>query len=116
MTAPAKFVHDLDGRRGTAISSLVAGGCIVSGGEVRHSMVSSNVHVHSFSKLDGAVILPGVDVGRGARLTRVIVDRGVKIPPGLVVGEDPELDAKRFRRTQSGLCLITQRMLDRISP
>ena len=56
----------------------------------------------------------GRDVGRGARLTRVIVDRGVKIPPGLVVGEDPILDAKRFRRTTSGLCLITQNMIDRI--
>ena len=114
MTAPAKFVHDVDGRRGSAISSLVAGGCIISGGSVRRSLVSSNVHIHSFSALDGAVILPEVDIGRGARLSRVIVDRGVKIPPGLVVGDDPELDARRFRRTASGLCLVTQRMIDRI--
>ncbi len=114
MTAPAKFVHDIDGRRGTAISSLVAGGCIVSGSEVRRSLLSSNCHLNSFSSVNGAVILPEVDVGRGARLSRVIVDRGVKIPPGLVVGEDPILDAKRFRRTQSGVCLITQRMIDAI--
>jgi len=114
MTAPAKFVHDVDGRRGSAISSLVSGGCIVSGGAVRRSLLSTNVHVHSFTSLDGAVILPEVDVARGARLSRVIVDRGVRIPEGLVVGEDPELDAKRFRRTASGLCLITQRMIDRL--
>ncbi len=114
MTAPAKFVHDLDGRRGSAISSIIAGGTIISGGSVRRSLISSNVHVHSFAALDGAVILPEVDIARGARLSRVIVDRGVKIPAGLVVGEDPELDAKRFRRTASGLCLITQRMIDRI--
>ncbi len=114
MTAPAKFVHDVHGRRGSAISSLVSGGCIVSGGAVRRSLLSTNVHVHSFTSLDGAVILPEVDVARGARLSRVIVDRGVRIPEGLVVGEDPELDAKRFRRTASGLCLITQRMIDRL--
>lgn len=114
MTAPAKFVHDIDGRRGSAISSLVSGGCIVSGGAVRRSLLSTNVHVHSFTTLDGAVILPEVDIARDARLSRVIVDRGVRIPQGLVVGEDPELDARRFRRTASGLCLITQRMIDRL--
>ena len=116
ITAPAKFVHDVEGRRGEAISSLIAGGSIVSGASVHRSLLSSNVHAHSFAKLDGAVILPDVDIGRNARLTRVIVDRCVKIPAGLVVGEDPVLDAKRFRRTASGLCLVTQRMIDRISP
>jgi glucose-1-phosphate adenylyltransferase len=114
MTAPAKFVHDVDGRRGSAISSVVAGGCIVSGADVRRSLLFTNVHLHSFSAIDGAVILPEVEVGRNARLSRVIIDRGVKIPAGLVVGEDPEFDAERFRRTQSGVCLITQRMIDRI--
>jgi glucose-1-phosphate adenylyltransferase len=62
-----------------------------------------------------AVILPYVDVGRGARLTNVVVDSGVKIPAGLVVGEDPELDAARFRRTERGICLITQPMLDKFA-
>jgi glucose-1-phosphate adenylyltransferase len=114
MTAPAKFVHDSEGRRGSAISSLVAGGAIVSGASVTRSLLSSNVHLHSFVSVTGGVILPDVDIGRGARLSRVIVDRGVKIPNGLIVGEDPELDAKRFRRTQSGVCLITQRMINAI--
>ena len=115
MTAPAKFVHDVDGRRGSAISSLVSGGCIVSGASLRRSLLFTNVHLHSYADVEGAVILPYVDIGQGARLRNVVVDRGVRIPPGLIVGEDPELDAKRFRRTASGISLITQRMIDRLA-
>ncbi|TDH61292.1 glucose-1-phosphate adenylyltransferase [Dankookia rubra] len=111
---PAKFVHDLDGRRGEAISSLVSGGCIVSGATARHSLLFTGVRVHSYAAIDGAVLLPEVDVGRRARLTNVVVDRGVRIPAGLVVGEDPVADAARFRRSAKGICLITQAMLDRI--
>jgi len=114
VTPPAKFVHDVDGRRGEAISSLVSGGCIVSGASVRRSLLSTGTHLHSYAMLDGAVVLPSVDVGRGARLTNVVVDRGVRIPEGLVVGEDPVADAARFRRTESGICLITQPMIDRL--
>jgi glucose-1-phosphate adenylyltransferase len=112
ITPPAKFVHDLEGRRGEAISSLVSGGCILSGGSARRSLLFTGVHMHSYARVDGAVILPYVDVGRGARLRNVVVDRGVRIPDGLVVGEDAELDARRFRRTEKGICLITQPMLD----
>ncbi|WP_191084972.1 glucose-1-phosphate adenylyltransferase [Roseococcus microcysteis] len=111
---PAKFVHDEEGRRGEAISSLVSGGCIISGGSARRSLLFTNVHVHSYARLHEAVVLPGVDVGRGARLSRVVVDRSCRIPEGLVVGEDPELDAQRFRRSESGVVLITQAMLDRL--
>ncbi len=111
LTAPAKFVHDLDGRRGQAVSSLVAGGCIVSGSTLRRSLLFTGVRVNSFSTIEEACILPYVNIGRSVRLKRVIVDRGVEIPQGLVVGEDPELDAKRFRRTESGICLITKKML-----
>ena len=102
---PAKFVHDVDGRRGSAVSSLVAGDCIISGGSIRRSLVSTGVRVHSYAGLDEAVILPDVEIGRRARLSRVVVDRGVRIPEGLVVGEDPALDGKRFRRTEMGICL-----------
>ncbi|RVT99320.1 glucose-1-phosphate adenylyltransferase [Rhodovarius crocodyli] len=115
VTPPAKFVHDVDGRRGEAVSSLVSGGCIVSGGRARRSLLFSEVHLHSHAVVDGAVLLPQVDVGRGARLCNVVVDRGVRIPAGLVVGEDPELDAARFRRTDSGVCLITKTMIDKLS-
>ncbi|WP_270936657.1 glucose-1-phosphate adenylyltransferase [Falsiroseomonas oryzae] len=115
ITPPAKFVHDLEGRRGEAISSLVSGGCILSGASARRSLLHTGVHMHSFARVEGAVLLPYVDVGRGARLRNVVVDRGVRIPEGLVVGEDAEADAKRFRRTEKGICLITQPMLDKLA-
>ena len=115
LTAPAKFVHDLEGRRGHAVSSLVSGGCIVSGGTLRNSLLFSRVRVNSYAQVDHAVILPDVDVGRSARLNKVVIDHGVHIPPGLVIGEDPELDAARFRRTPNGVCLVTQSMIDKLS-
>lgn len=114
VTPPAKFVHDVDGRRGDAVSSLVAGGCIVSGSKVRRSLLSSGVHVHSYGLLEGAVVLPNAEIGRGARLRNVVIDSNVTIPDGLVVGEDPILDGQRFRRTDRGICLITQAMIDRL--
>jgi glucose-1-phosphate adenylyltransferase len=114
VTPPAKFVHDQDGRRGEAISSLVSGGCIVSGASLRHSLLFTGVHVHSFATVENTVVMPYVDIGRSARLRNVIVDRGVRIPEGLVVGEDPLTDAERFRRTDQGVTLITQAMLDRL--
>jgi glucose-1-phosphate adenylyltransferase len=114
ITAPAKFVHDEDGRRGAAVSSLVAGDCIVSGGTLHRTLLSTGCRVHSYSHLDGAVVLPECSIGRRASLTKVVVDRGVKIPEGLVVGEDAALDAARFRRTEKGICLITQDMVDRL--
>ncbi len=112
---PAKFVHDEDGRRGEAISSLVAGGCIISGASAHRSLLFTGAHLHSFAQVNGAVLLPDVDVGRGARLTNVVVDRSVRIPDGLVVGEDPAEDERRFRVTEKGICLITQSMLDRLA-
>jgi len=114
LTAPAKFVHDLEGRRGQAISSLVSGGCIVSGASLRETLLFSNVRLNSFASANGCVLLPDVNVARHARLTKVVVDAGVRIPEGLVVGEDPELDAQRFRVSEGGVCLITQPMLDRL--
>jgi glucose-1-phosphate adenylyltransferase len=109
---PAKFVHNADDRRGMAIESLVSGGCIVSGSVFR-SVLFSNVRVHSYAKTEWAVLLPGVQVGRGARLNRVVVDRGCQIPDGMVIGEDPVLDAERFFRTESGITLVTREMLAR---
>jgi glucose-1-phosphate adenylyltransferase len=116
ITPPAKFVHDEgDGRRGEAISSLVSGGCIVSGSSVRRSLLFTGVRLHSHSRLEGAVLMPYVQVGRHAQLKNVVIDRGVQIPEGLVVGEDPELDAKRFRTSPNGISLITQAMIDRLN-
>ena len=116
ITPPGKFVHDIDGRRGYALSSLISGGCIVSGSQVRRSLLFTRVSVHSYGSVENAVLLPEVDVGEGARLKNVVVDKGVRIPAGLVVGEDPVLDAARFRRSERGICLITQPMIDRLTP
>ena len=99
LTAPAKFVHDEPDRRGNAVASLVSGGCIVSGTELRHSLLFTGVRTHSYAHIDEAVILPHADIGRRARLSRVVIDRGVHIPAGLVVGEDPELDARPSPRS-----------------
>jgi len=116
ITPPAKFVHDEADRRGEAVTSLVSGGCIVSGALCRRTLLFNHVHLHSRSMVEGAVLLPQVDVGQGARLTNVVVDRGVRIPPGLVVGEDPVLDAQRFRRSEKGIVLITKKMIERLDP
>lgn len=112
VSAPAKFVHDEDGRRGTAISSLISNDCIVSGATARRSLLFTGVKMGSYSSVNEAVVLPYCNIGRGARLSRVIVDSGVRIPEGLVVGDDPELDARRFRRTDSGVCLINKAMIE----
>jgi glucose-1-phosphate adenylyltransferase len=114
ITPPAKFIHDEEGRRGMATSSLVCGGCLISGSRVDKSLLFTGVMAHSYSKLTHAVVLPYVKINRHVRLTKVVVDRGVTLPEGLVVGEDPEEDERRFRRTASGICLITQPMIDRL--
>jgi glucose-1-phosphate adenylyltransferase len=114
ITPPAKFVHDDEGRRGSAISSLVSGDCIISGSSLYKSLLFTGVRANSYSRLEGAVVLPKVQVGRHARLTNVVIDHGVVIPEGLIVGEDPEMDAKRFRRSENGICLITQAMIDKL--
>jgi len=115
ITAAAKFVHFDETRRGMAVNSLVSGGCIVSGAQVHDSLLFTGVKVHSYAHLDGAVVQPYVDIGRSARLRNVVIDRGVQIPAGLVVGDDPVLDAQRFRRSEKGRVLITQPMIDRLT-
>ena len=109
---PAKFIHDEADRRGSAVSSLVSGGCIISGSEIRESLLFTQVHTNSYSALERAVVLPYVFVSRNARLKNVVIDRGVHIPEGLVVGEDPDEDARWFRVSEGGVTLITQKMLD----
>ena len=107
---PAKFVHNEPDRRGVAIESLVSGGCIVSGSVFR-STLFSNVRVHSYAHVNWSVILPGVEIGRGARITRAVIDRDCHIPDGMIIGEDAAADAERFYRTDSGITLITRDML-----
>ncbi|MEM1387469.1 MAG: sugar phosphate nucleotidyltransferase, partial [Pseudomonadota bacterium] len=109
---PAKFIHDEKGRRGSAVSSMVSGGCIVSGAKIRNSLLFTAVHAHSYSVCSEVVALPYADIGENAELSKCVLDRGVQIPAGLVVGQDPEEDGKWFRRTDKGVVLITQEMLD----
>ncbi|WP_299044316.1 glucose-1-phosphate adenylyltransferase [uncultured Tateyamaria sp.] len=109
---PAKFIHDEKDRRGVAISSMVSGGCIISGTEVRNSLLFTDVHTNSYAVLDHSVVLPNVTIHRSARLRKCVIDRGVEIPTGLVVGEDPTEDAKFFRVSEKGTTLITKPMVE----
>jgi len=112
---PAKFVHNEDnGRRGQAVNSLVSGGCIVSGASVLNSVLFSNVLVRSFSEIEDSVVLPDVQINRHCRIRKAVIDRRCKLPEGLVIGEDPELDAERFYRSPNGVVLVTRDMLKKL--
>ena len=108
---PAKFVFDDDDRRGTAVDSMIAGGCIVSGSAVRHSLLFSNVHIHSFCEVSDSVIFPDVTLGRHVHIRNAILDRGCQVPAGERIGFDLEQDRKRFHVTEKGIVLVTPEML-----
>jgi len=108
---PAKFVFDDEDRRGAAIDSMVSGGCIISGSRVSNSLLFSNVRVHDYSSIDGAVILPRVRVGEHCVIRRAIIDSNTLIPDGMQIGVDPAADAERFYVTENGVTLVTQAML-----
>jgi len=108
---PAKFVFDEEGRRGMAVDSLVSGGCIISGATVRRSLLFSSVRIEAQVSVEDSVILPSVEIGRGAIIKRAVLDRRCKIPDGLVVGMNPEEDRRRFHVTAKGITLITPEML-----
>ena len=110
---PAKFVFDEPGGRvGTAIQSVVSGGCVVSGAQVRNSLLFLDVKVHSYSTVEDSVILPEVDIGRNCQIKRAIIDRGAIIESGTSIGLDHDADLERgFRVTESGLTLVTAEML-----
>ena len=113
---PAKFVFDDDDRRGMAVDSMIAEGCIISGGYVNHSLLFSGVQVHSYVQVKDAVVLPGVDIGRYCQINKAIIDRACVIPPGTVIGQHPEEDARRFYRTEKGVVLVTREMLGQELP
>ncbi|MFO1364234.1 MAG: glucose-1-phosphate adenylyltransferase [Burkholderiales bacterium] len=108
---PAKFVFDDEGRRGTAIDSLVSGGCIVSGSLVRRSLLFSNVRVHSFCTVEDAVVLPDVVMQRDVVVRRAVIDRECTLPSGTRIGVDPAQDRARFHLTERGIVLVTPEML-----
>lgn len=110
----AKFVFNDDDRRGMAVDSLVSSGCVISGGLVRRSLLFNSVRVNSYSVVEDSVILPNCNIGRRAVLRKCVVDRDCNIPEGMVIGVDPERDAKHFHRTEKGVTLVTSAMLDKL--
>lgn len=108
---PAKFVFNNDQRRGMATDSLISGGCIISGSSITQSVIFSNVHVHSYSMIQDSVIMPNVEIARHVKLNRVVVDTDARIPEGVEIGFDVELDRKRFYVSEKGITLVTAEML-----
>jgi glucose-1-phosphate adenylyltransferase len=108
---PAKFILDEDGRRGTAVNSMVSGGCIISGAVVRESLLFSNVRVEERSTIQRSVILPNVEIGRNCRINGAIIDEGCEVPDGTQIGVDRDADARRFYVTEKGVVLVTPDML-----
>lgn len=108
---PAKFVFDDDDRRGSAIDSMVSGGCIISGATVRHSLLFSNCSVNAYSTVQDSVLLPNVTVGQNCRIRKAVIDKGCIIPDGTIIGENPEEDAKRFYLSEGGVVLVCPEML-----
>ena len=108
---PAKFVFNNDDRRGSATDSLVSGGCLISGSTVNNSVLFSDVRVHSYCTIEGAVILPKVTVNRNVILKNVVIDRGCSIPEGMQIGVNLQEDKKRFYVSEKGIVLVTPDML-----
>jgi glucose-1-phosphate adenylyltransferase len=111
---PAKFVLDEDGRRGMAVNSMVTGGCIISGAYVAQSLLSTDARIEEGSRVENAVLLPGVSVGRRCNVKRCIIDENCSIPDGLQIGYDIESDKQRFYVTEDGVVLVTPDMLKKL--
>jgi glucose-1-phosphate adenylyltransferase len=112
---PAKFVHDLPGRRGEATESLVSQGVIVSGGRAHRSILSPGARIHSGAEVTGSVLLHGVDVGRGAVVQNAIVDKNVIIGDGVQLGIDADADRQRGLTVTAGGVVVVgkgERVLD----
>jgi len=108
---PAKFVFNDESRRGMAVDSMIAGGCIISGAHIQHSLLFNNVVINTFSHIEDSVILPDVVVGEDCRIKKAVIDKGAIIPNATVIGEDLEKDAQRFYVSPEGVVLVTPDML-----
>ena len=103
---PAKTVWIEERRVGTALNSIISNGCIISGGNVKRSILSPRVTVHSFVEIEDSILLEGIDVGRNAKIKKTIIDKEVQIPPGMEIGYHLDEDAKRFTVTDSGIVVV----------
>ena len=108
---PAKFVFDDDDRRGMAVDSMISAGCIVSGSLIRHSLLSNNIRINSFSEIEDSVLLPGVVVGRNCNIKKAVIDSDCNIAEGTNIGIDLEEDKERFHVTPEGVVLVCPDML-----
>ena len=113
---PAKFVFAEDGRRGVATQSVVSMGCIISGSEVRRSVLCPDVRIHSFCEVEDSILLPGAIVNRHCRVRRAIIDRGVELPRGALVGQDPAEDRRRHTVSEGGVVVVTPGEECRVDP
>ncbi len=111
---PAKFVQDINGTSSIVRNSTCSAGCIISGSSINQSVLFTSVRLHSNCFISESVILPFCIIHRGCRLTKVILDRGVEVPRGLIIGENAELDAKRFYRSEGGVTLVTRKMMENL--
>jgi glucose-1-phosphate adenylyltransferase len=108
---PAKFVFVNEEQMGTAVNSMISGGCIVSGALINQSLLFSDVRVEVGSRLRQTVVLPHARIGRDCRITRAIIDEHCEIPDGTIIGEDHEADRKRYQVTEQGVVLVCPHML-----
>jgi glucose-1-phosphate adenylyltransferase len=113
---PAKFVLDEDGRRGTAVNSMISGGCIISGAFVNQSLLFSAVRVDERSSIFRSVVMPNVKIGSGCTITHAILDEGCELPSGTQIGINRAADAERFYVTDNGIVLVTPDMLAKLGP
>jgi glucose-1-phosphate adenylyltransferase len=104
---PAKFVFNEEGRRGLALDSIVSMGCIISGSEVKRSILSPNVRVHSYCDIQDSIVMSNTTIHRYARLRKTIIDRDVELPRGAVIGFDPAEDRRRHTISDGGVVVVT---------
>jgi glucose-1-phosphate adenylyltransferase len=105
---PAKFVFGEPGRTGSAVNSVISAGCIVSGAQVRNSVLSQDVRVNSYSEVEGSIMFSHVNIGRHCRIRKAIIDRDVHIPEGTVIGYDANEDRRNYFVTPSGITVVTR--------
>ena len=113
---PAKFVFAEEGRRAMALNSIVAEGTIISGSVVQNSVVGRNIRIHSFGLIEDAIIMNRVEIGRGCRIRRAIIDKNVYIPPGTEIGYDTDRDRERYFVTDTGIVVIPREEPRTIAP
>jgi len=104
---PAKFVFDEDGRRGSAVQSLVSMGCIISS-NVQRSILAPGARVHSYCTVEDSILLPNSTVNRHSRIRKAIIDGEVSVPRGAVIGYDANEDRRRHTVTDNGVVVVTQ--------